>query len=271
MIASCGHDERGKYRGGTAGDQTGTEWYTRKWYKPSYGWDVVLRHPDSKVGTKVAEIATAAANNNKIGYDQGERLTFYNQLKAANWRPENITTNCESDCSASTAACVIAAGHQLGMPALQRVNPSCWTGNLKAALVAAGYTALTASKYLTSETYLQAGDIILSESHHVVIKIDGAINTVSTATNSKPKYVIGQTYTTQVELNVRCGPGISYRAKKHSQLTASGQNHDKDGDGALDKGTRVTCNAVKTVGNDIWIMCPSGWIAAYYNGHVYVK
>lgn len=88
---------------------------------------------------------------------------------------------------------------------------------------------------------------------------------------SRPTYAIGKTYTTQVELNVRTGPGTSYKAKTHDQLTASGQAHDTDRDGALDKGTRVTCNAVKTVGNDIWIQCPSGWIAAYYNNHIYVK
>lgn len=28
MISNCGHDERGKYSGGKAGDQTGTEWQT---------------------------------------------------------------------------------------------------------------------------------------------------------------------------------------------------------------------------------------------------
>ena len=39
MISSCGHDENNKYKGGKAGDQTGTEYYLRTWYKPSYGWD----------------------------------------------------------------------------------------------------------------------------------------------------------------------------------------------------------------------------------------
>lgn len=91
------------------------------------------------------------------------------------------------------------------------------------------------------------------------------------ATTSRPSFVVGQTYTLQVELRVRKGPGTQYQAKTHSQLTASGQAHDKDKDGCLDKGTRVTCLTVKTVGSDVWLQCPSGWLAAYYNGKTYIK
>lgn len=202
MVVSCGHDENGKYKGGKAGDQTGTEYYKRSWYKPSYGWDCVLRHPTAVVGERVAAIAEAAAKNNKIGYDQNERLTFYNQLKTVNWHPENITIACEADCSSSTAATVIAAGHQLGMTALQNVAPSCWTGNLKAALKAAGYTVLTDSKYLTSDQYLKAGDILLNEKHHVVINVDDSeVKSVGKYTGK----VNVRTY-----LMVRSGPGSSY-------------------------------------------------------------
>ena len=39
-ISNCGHDEHGKYSGGQAGDQTGTEWEIKEWY--SRPWDVVL-------------------------------------------------------------------------------------------------------------------------------------------------------------------------------------------------------------------------------------
>lgn len=91
------------------------------------------------------------------------------------------------------------------------------------------------------------------------------------ATTNKPSYVIGQTYTLQTELRVRRGPGTSYQAKTHSQLTTSGKAHDKDKDGALDKGTRVTCMDVQAAGDDIWIRCPSGWLAAYYGGKVYIR
>lgn len=86
----------------------------------------------------------------------------------------------------------------------------------------------------------------------------------------KAKYEVGKTYTLQAEMKVREGAGTNFRAKRHNELTESGRNHDADGDGCLDKGTRVTCKEVKA-GEDTWIRVPSGWIAAVHNGKVYVK
>lgn len=94
---------------------------------------------------------------------------------------------------------------------------------------------------------------------------------VSTTIVVSQGYKVGQVYTLQAEMKVRKGAGTNYAAKSHFLLTRDGQKHDSDGDGALDKGTRVTCKSVKTVGNDTWIQTPSGWIAAIYNGKVYVK
>lgn len=89
--------------------------------------------------------------------------------------------------------------------------------------------------------------------------------------SSKPSYKTGGTYTLQVDaLTVRTGAGTNYKAKGYSQLTANAkQNAYRDG--TLKKGTRVTCQATKKVGSDIWIKIPSGWCAAYYGGKVYVK
>lgn len=87
----------------------------------------------------------------------------------------------------------------------------------------------------------------------------------------KADYKVGGTYTLQTEMKVREGAGTECRAKKHSELTEYGRKRDADGDGCLDKGTRVTCKDVKKVGSDTWIRTPSGWIAAVYNGKVYVK
>lgn len=84
-------------------------------------------------------------------------------------------------------------------------------------------------------------------------------------------YTVGKNYTLQDEMRVRTGPGTSYRAKSHNELTTDGKRHDGDRDGALGKGTKVTCLEVKYTGNDIWIKCPSGWIAAFYNGTQFVK
>lgn len=88
---------------------------------------------------------------------------------------------------------------------------------------------------------------------------------------SKPSYKVGQVYTLQVELKVRTAPGAGSPTKSYSQLTADGKRHDKDKDGCLDAGTKVTCQDVTNDGSDIWIKAPSGWLAAYYEGHEYIK
>lgn len=86
-----------------------------------------------------------------------------------------------------------------------------------------------------------------------------------------PRYTVGKEYTLQTELKVRTGPGTKYAAKTHEQLTADGRKHDKDKDGCLDSGTMITCKEVNVIGNDVWIKSPSGWMAAYYSGKVYIK
>lgn len=94
--------------------------------------------------------------------------------------------------------------------------------------------------------------------------------TESTST-AAPIYTVGKTYTTQIELNVHKGAGTNYTKVGYSGLTTNAKANDKDKDGAIDKGTKVTCKAIKKVGNNIWMKIPSGWIAAYYNGKIYVK
>ncbi len=91
------------------------------------------------------------------------------------------------------------------------------------------------------------------------------------ARSKAPTFTVGKTYTLQTELRVRVNAGTDYRAKKHAELTTDGKNNDKDKDGSLDAGTKVSCKQVKIVGDDMWIQTPSGWLAAYYKGNVYIK
>lgn len=83
-------------------------------------------------------------------------------------------------------------------------------------------------------------------------------------------YIAGKTYTTQVVLVVRSGPGLNYAKKSYSQLTLNAKKV-ATGNGNLKKGVSVTCLETKKVGNDIWMRIPSGWCAAYYNGNYYIK
>lgn len=167
-ISNSGHDENKAYRGGQAGDQTGTEWQMRSWYNRP--WTVVLRYPDQTVALKIAQLGIDAALNDKIGYDQGQNRTYLNQLKAVGWEPSKIKTACEADCSAGVCANVTAAGYLLGIPALKN-HTGTYTGNMKNALVKAGFKALTDSKYLTGGDYLLPGDILLNENHHTATNV----------------------------------------------------------------------------------------------------
>lgn len=101
----------------------------------------------------------------------------------------------------------------------------------------------------------------------------------SSSSSSKPAskpsaasyFKVGNVYTTQVnDLNVRTGAGTGYRKKSRSELTADGRKH-ADSQGQFYKGTRVTCKAVKTVGSQVWIRTPSGWLCAYNGSKYYVK
>ena len=97
------------------------------------------------------------------------------------------------------------------------------------------------------------------------------INQAKLGLNSN-RYIVGKTYTTQVDLKVRDGAGTNARQKNRNELSLDGQRHALVGAKAcLKTGTRVTVQEIKNIGNDVWIKIPSGWIAGYYNSKVYVK
>lgn len=168
-ISNSGSDENRKYHGGKAGDQTGQEWVLKAWYNRP--WTVVLRYPDPEVGQKIAELGCAAAFNNKVGYDQYQRTTYWAQLQKAGYDPSKITVACEADCTAGVAANIKAVGYIMDINSLKKVSVSTYSGNMKSALVAAGFKALTAKKYLTGRGYLLPGDILLYEGHHAATNI----------------------------------------------------------------------------------------------------
>ena len=88
----------------------------------------------------------------------------------------------------------------------------------------------------------------------------------------KEDYIIGKTYTLQVNLNVRMGAGTSYKNKKYSELTKDGRKHALNISNAiLKRGTKVTCKNVTKVKDETWIEIPSGFICAKYGDKIYVK
>lgn len=79
----------------------------------------------------------------------------------------------------------------------------------------------------------------------------------STSSNSRPT---GTYEVTASDLSVRTGPGTNYRRKTHNELTKDGQKHDKDKDGCLERGTRVTVYEWKNG----FARTPSGWVSGDY-------
>lgn len=172
LISNSGHDENNAYSGGKPGDQTGTEWALIPWYNRP--WKCVLRHPDPKVRAKLAELAIKAAKNDKVGYCQAHRGTYWQHLKASNYDPSQITVACEGDCSAGVMANVKAVGYILGIEKLKNVSITS-TYYMRDILKNAGFQVLTDSKYLIGPDYLISGDILLNDGHHTATNVqDGS-------------------------------------------------------------------------------------------------
>lgn len=87
-----------------------------------------------------------------------------------------------------------------------------------------------------------------------------------------PEFEIAETYTLSTNVKVRVDAGTNSAQKKKSQLTADGQKNALNQTMAVLKaGTKVTVQAIKKMGSDIWVKIPSGWIAVYYQGELFVK
>ena len=183
-IANSGSDERGQYAGGKAGDQTGTEWRIRSNYNRP--WKRVLRLKDAKLAELLADLAEEAAANNKIGYDQWQRETFWAQLKKVGYRPKNIKVACEQDCSAGVCSLLKAVGYLKGVSKLKSL-PITTTHYMRDILMDTGlFKEYTSSKYTDSDSeYLKRGDILLNDSHHTALVVSNGKKASSSTTTEK--------------------------------------------------------------------------------------
>lgn len=177
MTVRIGHasiDENGRAAGGAAGDQTGKEVCTRDWY--AKGWNVLLRPVRTDLAERSASAMEAACANSNIGYDQGGRNTLYAKAKAVGFDISKIDSGCECDCSSLVHVCAIAGGANLTYG-----SNGFTTSTMVRAFVASGdYMKITDSKYLTSDKYLQRGDILVKEgSHTAMVLTNGAAASVS--------------------------------------------------------------------------------------------
>ena len=180
MAVRIGHasgDENRKATGGKSGDQTGKEVCIRDWYLHNKGW-VVLRCNDADKREKIAEAMEKACANGKIGYDQGQRETLFDNVKNNGFDPSKVTKSVEVDCSSLVRVCVAYAYNE-------DIAGYITTASEASALVKTGhFTKLTSDDYCKSSDYLLRGDILCTRTkgHTVVVLDNGAKAMVTTPT-----------------------------------------------------------------------------------------
>lgn len=165
-VGSARIDERGKAYNGKAGDQTGRELSTQKWYLHKKGWRV-FRAVKREQALKIAADMEAACKNSHIGYDQWQRNTLYKAAEPMGFDCGKVRTDCETDCSALVRVCCAYAGI-MGLPSDFR------TGNMPKNLLATGaFVELKGAKYTDQSAYLGKGDILVTKTHgHTVVVLD---------------------------------------------------------------------------------------------------
>jgi len=155
VIGSARIDENGKLTGGKAGDQTGREVSTQKFYMHSKGW-IGLRAKDSALADKLAKGMQIACDNPNLGYDQNERLGV-----VRNGIESTVKTEC--DCSSLVRAVLKYAGVEV---------TNFTTATEKAIIMATG---LFDEVKINSAADVTNGMILVTKTKgHTVIVVSGA-------------------------------------------------------------------------------------------------
>lgn len=159
---------------GTAGDQrSGEEVCVRDNYniienlKPN----VLLRPKTSTLANASAIACEAGCANNKIGYSQSGRNTLYSLAKDVNFDLADVSSPCNTDCSAFMTVCAIAGGARISYG-----TNAPTTTNMRTRFKQSGdYSVLTDSKHLNRTDYLKRGDILVCEGSHTVMVLENGI------------------------------------------------------------------------------------------------
>lgn len=263
MISNSGHDENGKYSGGRAGDQTGKEWAITGWYNRP--WKCVIRHPDAKVREKIASLSEKAAKNDNIGYDQGQRVSYWDELVKAKYNPAAIKTKCEADCSSGVMANVKATGYLLNNAKLKAVSITS-THYMREMLRKAGFEILTGSKYLTSDKYLLRGDILLNDGAHTATNLTNGSKASASNADKPEKSSSGSKKTSEVkkELAKSFNKSIvgTYIVNTQTDplMLRNGAGGDKPVIAKMKKGAKVQCYGYYTMVNGV------KWYYVAYDG-----
>lgn len=166
-IGSARIDERGKAKGGKAGDQKQKtspdykgEVSMQNFYVSSKGW-YILRAKNPDIAANIALAMTIACNNPNIGYNQARRLDI---IKAGTHATQ--PTSC--DCSSLVRQCIRESEIEVGnFTTANEVNVLMATGHFDKLTYKAGMT-------------LYIGDILVTKTKgHTVIVVSGSVRPAS--------------------------------------------------------------------------------------------
>ena len=134
----------------------------------------VWRPVEEAVADSIAYNMEAAARNPAVGYSQyngaSPRTTFYEELVKCGGDAAAITTKCNGDCSAGTAAVLKVAG--VPVPA------DMWTGNAPDEMRKTRMLLeIETENFKVFEPYVMRGDILYRPGH-MAIAIDNGANAV---------------------------------------------------------------------------------------------
>lgn len=157
------NDENGKIKGGKSGDQTKQEVRITPFPggKKVYS---VFRHPDPKVARTIAYYLGDASSNEYIGYNQDDRESFGIEVAKVNYEPMNLTTPCNTDCSAFVSAGIKFAFMKAG---IDKKVETMDTPGLRRDLPGLGFAEVTdigrgTAAQLASTQKMQIGDIAVT-------------------------------------------------------------------------------------------------------------
>ena len=173
MIGNASIDENGKAHGGKAGDQTGKEVLTKKFYVHKKGW-YVLRAKSAINAGRIAEAMEHACANDNIGYDQYERDTLLKKASSVGYDPALVKDPCECDCSSLVRVCIAYAWVK-DMVAKWANGARFSTANMIAILLKSGEFDVMPDDVGESDKLVRRGDILVTrtQGHCAVVLDDG--------------------------------------------------------------------------------------------------
>lgn len=218
MAVKIGHaskDETNHIKGGMAGDQTGTEVCIRSWYRKP--WQFILRCKDSGKAEAMAHACECGCANPNIGYDQNQRNSLNKQAKNTNYDLSQIAVPCECDCSSFMTVCAQAAG----IPIPYNGTNAPATSTMKTAFMSTNeFELLTDDKYLSNDSYLKRGDILVKPGSHTAMALTDGANAHSPSPASTPAAApaaADSSYTTFVKgVQSACGAKVDGIAGKET-------------------------------------------------------